>query len=325
MKFTNEHNIPLPLTVWLLHDTYDYNADPNHISATSLLKPTRQLVLNRRIVDTNVSVDVSTLIASTVGTSLHAGIEDAWRTGYQKAMKRLGIPEETIARVHINPEPDQLQEDTIPVYIEQRYSRWLDGFHISGKVDMIAEGTLQDYKSTSTYTYMHNTREEEHRLQGSIYRWLEPNKITSDYISINYIFTDWQKSLASSNPDYPQTRLLSKNVSLMSLEETEHWIRHKLQEFSRFVNADELDIPYCTDKELWLSPPQFRFYSNPEKTDGRSTKNFADYHEAMTFQQAKGKGVIITRMGAPKRCGYCNSYEICSQKDQYFSSPDEEI
>lgn len=49
------------------------------------------------------------------------------------------------------------------------------------------------------------------------------------------------------------------------------------------------------------------------------------YHEAMTFQQAKGKGVIITRMGAPKRCGYCNSYEICSQKDQYFSNPDEEI
>ena len=48
MKFTNKNNIPLSLAVWLVTDEYDYVDKPNYISATSLLKPTRQLVLSKR-------------------------------------------------------------------------------------------------------------------------------------------------------------------------------------------------------------------------------------------------------------------------------------
>ena len=42
-KYTNKDNISLPLAVWLMHDSYDYDKRENVISATSLLKPTRAL------------------------------------------------------------------------------------------------------------------------------------------------------------------------------------------------------------------------------------------------------------------------------------------
>ena len=49
MLLTNTENIPLPLAVWLSHDSYDFIGGKNRISATSLLKPTRQFVLSARV------------------------------------------------------------------------------------------------------------------------------------------------------------------------------------------------------------------------------------------------------------------------------------
>ena len=49
MIITNNHGISLPLAVWLLHDDYDYVKDENYISATSLLKSTKQIILSKRI------------------------------------------------------------------------------------------------------------------------------------------------------------------------------------------------------------------------------------------------------------------------------------
>lgn len=72
-----------------------------------------------------------------------------------------------------------------------------------GKFDIVTEGLLQDVKSTSTYTWVKGGRDEEHRLQGSMYRWLHDDKITEDVIRINYIFTDWMKALATSQENYP--------------------------------------------------------------------------------------------------------------------------
>jgi len=45
LRYANVSDVPLALAVFLATDSYDYNPDPNTVSATTLLKPIRQIVL----------------------------------------------------------------------------------------------------------------------------------------------------------------------------------------------------------------------------------------------------------------------------------------
>ena len=319
---TNNHGVPLGLAVWVLHDEYDYQNIPNYISATALMKPLRHIVLPPRVPKELLTEDVVDHIASGMGRALHDSIEKAWTVGYAKSLQRLGIPQSVIDRVLINPSKEELaaKADPIPVYLEQRHFREIevDGakYTVGGKYDMVAEGRVTDNKSTTAYTWVYGGKDDDYRLQGSIYRWLAPEIITDDVIQINFIFTDWQKAQAAQNPNYPQKRLESKVIPLMSLEETEEWIRNKLRQVAKYRNTDEAQIPFCTDEELWRSDPQYRYYADPTKTSVRSTRNFACPIEARKYQAEKGKGVVITQPGEAKRCEYCSAAPICSQYQQ---------
>jgi len=322
MIVTNRSDISLSLAVWLLHDEYDYLTEDNYISATTLMKPIRHIVLPPRIPYDEQQMDVEDLIASGLGKSIHDSIEKAWTKGYAVSLKRLGYPENMINRVLINPTPAEIAAKTDPIliYIEQRAIRKFKGFTIGGKFDMVTEGIPQDAKSTSAYTWLYGGKDDDYCLQGSLYKWLNPDKITEDFIRINFIFTDWQKMLARSNPKYPQKRLLHKDIPLMTLEETENWISRKLDLITRYRNAPEKTIPECTDEELWRSDPKYRYYSDPQKTSGRSTKNFESLAEARQFMlnEKGGKGIVITVPGEVQRCNYCSAFNICTQKDKYI-------
>ena len=321
---TNTNDISLALAVWLLHDEYDYIDKFNYISATSLMRPLRQILLVPRINRAEVQVDVADFIPRALGNSIHNSIEKAWTQGYQRSLKLMGYPEGVIERIVINPDDEQLRtrNDAIPIYIEQRAFRELDGFTIGGKFDLVTDGMLQDAKSTSAYTWLHGGKDDDYKLQGSLYRWIDAAqprpRITEDFIRINFIFTDWQKAQAKSNPKYPQKRIEYKDIPLMSLKETEQWIRAKLAQIQKHRNADETEIPECPDEELWRSDPVYKYYADAANTQGRSTRNFDNLTEAHAFQATKGKGVVITVPGEPKRCGYCEAFPICSQKDRYF-------
>lgn len=318
MNITNNTGINLALAVWLLHDEYDYINTPNYISATRLMKPLRQLVLPSRIKPEEQVADVSDYISRALGHSLHDSIEKAWKKGYKRSLKLLGYPNSLIERVAINPE--EVTPEMVPIYLEQRAIRSLDGYSIGGKFDMVAEGIVHDNKSTSAYTWLYGGRDEEHQLQGSIYRWLNPTKITADFIRICYIFTDWQKSAAKSNPNYPQSRVATKDIPLLTIKQTEDWLRSKIALYEQYKDVPEDKLPECTDEELWRSDPQYKYYSDPTKTNGRSTKNFDSMGDARMFQAEKGgKGVIITIQGEPKRCAYCEAFNNCTQKDKYIS------
>lgn len=322
MIVTNRSDISLALAVWLLHDEYDYLTEDNYISVTTLMKPLRHIILPSRIPSNEMTMDVADLIPSALGKSIHDSIEKAWLKGYARSLRMLGYPQSLIDRVLINPTSDQLKArpDGIPVYIEQRTIAKFQGFTIGGKFDLATEGILQDNKSTSAYAWLHGTKDEDYCLQGSLYKWLNPDKITEDFIRINFIFTDWQKMLAKSNPAYPQSRLLHKDIPLWTIQETENWISQKLKLITKYRNAPESQIPECTDEELWRSDPKYKYYSDPAKISGRSTKNFDDQIEARKFMMNEkgGRGIIITQPGEVNRCNYCMAFPICKQKDKYL-------
>ena len=332
MRITNELDISLLLAVWLIDDNYDYTsgataameAEKPYISVTTLMRPLKQIILADRVPVEKVNEDVADYVARGLGNSIHDGIEKAWTHNYQRNLAKLGVPQQVIDRVRVNPTDDERKAmpDMIPVYLEQRGFREFGGYVIGGKFDAVAEGHVEDNKSTSAYGWVFGTRDEENQLQGSLYRWIdavrEIPRITEDFMRVNYIFTDWQKVLARSNPDYPQKRVEYKDIPLLSLADTELFVRAKLAAIKANKDKPEAEIPECTDEELWRSDPAFKYYANPAKTDGRSTKNFKSLAEANKYMAEQGKGVVKTVPGEVKRCGYCAAAPICQQRLRFF-------
>lgn len=317
MKYSNQLDIPLSIAVFLATDWYDYSEDPNEISATTLLKPVRQVILASRVPAEAGIVDISNLVQSRVGTAIHDGVERAWRENYRKALKALGYPERVIDRVRVNPTQEELEmtPDAIPVYIEQRTKKKLGKWTISGKFDLVVDGRVEDVKSTSVFTAMNNTSDEKYSLQGSIYRWLNPEIITKDEIAIQWLFTDWNKLRAMTEPKYPQQRHQQKIFPLLSIQATQAFIERKLNQIEGYWNAPEEEIPLCTDADLWRGEPVFKYYKNPAKTQ-RSTKNFDTHQEAMLRYIEDGSvGIVKEVPGQVMACKYCPAFPVCTQKD----------
>lgn len=322
VRFTNVSEVPLALAVFLASDYYDYDDDPHTISATTLLKPLRQIILPPRIPATDALVNLADMMNSRMGTAIHDGIERAWKENYQAAMQAMGYPARVIQRVRINPDPEQVTEDVIPIYLEERMYRALGKWRISGKPDFIGEGRVQDFKSTSVWTYKNQVNNDKYIQQGSIYRWLNPRIITQDEMDIHYIFTDWKPGMVKTDPNYPPKRFHKQSFSLMSLASTEQFIQQKLTAIERYWEAPEETIPHCTDEELWRSEPQWKYYKNPTKL-ARSTKNFDNKQDAYLRLAEDGNvGLVKEVPGQVTACRYCPAFVACSQKDALIAAGD---
>jgi hypothetical protein len=326
MKINNARRISVPIAVWLVSDDYDYINEPNYISATTLLKPLKQIILGNRfkVLGREMEADVEDFISSRMGTAIHDAIEKAWTINKDKALARLGYPEKIRERVVVNPTDEYLKANpnAVPVYLEQRFFKELAGWKIGGKIDIILEGAYHDTKSTSVYSLILGSKDDYYIGQGSIYRWLAPEKITEDRIHVEFIFTDWSRAEARRKPDYPQSRYHQYTLPLMSYEDTEKWLTGKLNNLRRLWNADEAQIPPCTDEELWRGKTVWKYYSDAAKANdpgARSSKNFDDAVKANIYwhQEKGGKGTVKTVPGEVKACGYCSAYDICKQRLAY--------
>lgn len=326
-RLTNQHNIDLPVAVWLLQDGYNSGAadapDGELISVTTLMKPTRQLILQRQVDIDAEEVDVSDYIASRMGHGLHDSVEKAWTHGnWQEAMRRMHYPQSVIDRVKINPDPQKLGEDDIPIFLEQRGFKEIGGIILTGQLDFSISGAYRDLKTTSTFSYTSGTKDWDYRLQGSMYRSIMPEMIWKDTMRIEFIFTDWLKYRAKADPTYPQAKVAHKEFPLLSLKETDEWILEKLADIrknAKFAKKQD-NLVRCTDKELWKQPDSYKYYSNPEtaKKGGRCTKRFENLADAEAHRMSQGKGVVVTEKGEVKACEYCPAFSVCEQRKEYF-------
>lgn len=316
-KYTNNNNIPLSVGVWLATDSYQNPPDDGkkYISSTGLLKSIRQTILTNRLPEDNKVNDVKDMVASRFGTALHDSIEHAWTKNHKEAMLNMGYPEAVIDRVEINPEPP-LKKGCIPVYMEQRFYKEVGEWVVTGQFDFVGDGRLEDFKSTSTFTWTNNTKDDDYIMQGSIYRWGRPDIITQDVMAIQFIFKDWAK-FKTTDPKYPQAMLMEKKYTLMSEQETESFIKKKLFQLDLHEHSDEKDLPLCTEKELWMGKSTYKYYKNPDKRT-RATKNFDTPQEAHLRWMKDGQvGVVVEDKAKPTACIYCPAKDICSQYKGY--------
>lgn len=323
-KFNNSSNVPLALAVFLATDSYVKSDNPKTISATTLLKPVKQIILPSRIPQGEALPNLADLMASRIGSAVHDAIERSWLTNHKEALAAIGLPQRMIDKVIINPTAADDLSDRIPIYLEQRVEKQVAGWTITGQFDFVSEGKVQDFKTTSTYTYTKQTNSQKYIDQGSIYRWLNPKIITEDTMEIHYIFTDWKAGFSSYEKNYPPNRFVTQSFSLLPVMATDNMIRSKIALIERYMDAPEVEMPWCTDDDLWRSAPKYKYYKNGDINAARSTKNFDSMQEAIHYQTTSGgnSGAIKEVPGTVTACKYCGAFAICSQKDVLIESGD---
>ena len=311
-KYTNKDNVSLPLAVWLMHDDYDYDTRDNVVSATALLKPIRALVLIDQHKGLDKTVDIMSLVSSRMGSAIHAIAEKAWtnRKNISKALEALQVSN-LDDKLVIN--PDKVKEGEIPIYVEQRHEKEIDDYIISGKYDLIVDGTVSDYKSTSVWSYIFDSNALKYTQQASIYKWLAPDRIIDNNVHIQYIFTDWSAAQAMRDSSYPQTRVLTKEYPIWSTEQTKFFISEKIKLLKQYKDSPQEDLPECNKEELWESETKYKYYKNPAKM-ARATKNFDTLNEAnVRLASDGGVGTVVTVPGEVKACRYCEVSDVCKQ------------
>lgn len=311
----NSTNIPVSLAVWLAYDQYDYNNDPNYISVTSLLNPVKEIILSRALTIED-EADIDNMIASSMGTAMHNDIEHSWKHGAKDALKNLGYPAKIYNSIRIN--PGTVRKGDIPVYMEIRTIKQIGKWKVGGKFDFVIEGKLTDFKSTSVWTWIFGSNDKKYIQQGSMYRWLNPELITQDDMEIGYIFTDWSKSSAAREKNYPSSKIMGKKLSLMSLQETQTFMENKLHIIEQNEHLDQASLPICTSNELWEKPAVFKYYKNPAKKN-RSTKNFDSLADAQSRKAFDGNvGEVVEVKGEKVYCKYCSALGACQQAEGYI-------
>ena len=180
---------------------------------------------------------------------------------------------------------------------------------------------MHDFKTTSTFAWTSGNKDEDCIMQCSIYRWLNPDIITDDRMSIIFIFMDWNKNrYLSDREKYPSSQIISREFELLPEAEVQRFVEHKVRQLIACENLPEPELPLCTDKDLWRKEDSFKYYSNPAAT-GKSTKNFSSMYEAQQYFIEKGsKGRIDTVKGQATACLHCSAFTLCSQKDDLIAA-----
>ena len=296
MIFTNKNNISPFLAVWLAMNEYRNETRPNVISATTLIRPIRQVVLARKYKDLSKQADISDLVSSRMGTALHDSIEKTWNQEpaiLKDLLGQFGIPPAMLDKIKINEPVENIQEDDIPIWVEQRHEKTVKStsgneYIISGQFDAIVSWRVFDNKSTSVWTHIYGSNDKKYAEQGSIYRWLIPHMIKDDLMQIEHIFTDWSGVKALQDKQYPQSRILSKTLPLISYVDTEKMIQDRIN----------------------------KYYKDPTKL-ARSTANFGTEAEAVSRQIKDGNvGMVVKHPGGVKACKYCSVQNVCEQYKQ---------
>jgi hypothetical protein len=302
-QYTNDMKLSLPIAIWALMDNYNYDERDNVISATGILKPTIQIVLGRKYKDSDMVIEASNLIASSMGTALHDSVEKAW-SNKDKVIKIL----DSLGYL----DSEALYDEVI---LERRSEKEINGYIISGQFDIAYNGYVCDIKSTTVWSYIFGSKNDDYIKQLSIYRWLNQDIIKEDKAYIEYIFTDWSAVKALQDSQYPQARTHTMEIKLLSVEDTEKMIIDKLAEVDKFMNLPDRYLILCSDEELWREESKWKFYkyNNDGKPNyKRATKVFDNERDAMNMASTT-KGEIKHFKGGVKRCKYCNYTQICNQ------------
>jgi hypothetical protein len=293
LKLTNKFHLPDAIIRGVRKINEQYDNGGADISATQLITSPRINALRKRHFS-DMEKDVSEEWYAAFGSALHYILS-------------LGAANGQIA--------------------EERLHGWVNGFHISGAIDLQtpkpdSTWKLSDYKVCPVYAVQKSEDggKEEWEEQLNVLAYLaETSKgVTVSEVEIVAVIRDWSRTQAQSDPYYPVAPIVPSPIRLWSPEERETYVRRKVFEHQQALMDVELGepLPPCNSAERWSKPDKWAVYKNSNK---RASKVFDNEEEAESFiaanETAKDKYRIEHRPGQSTRCvgDYCGVSRWCEQ------------
>lgn len=245
MKLTNKYHLPDQVIHWLEcfneHNENQrrasfaelktlYGETDLSISATSLLKPVKEVVLTDRHYN-ELERDAVELYDALIGSAIHESFR-------------------------IMPFQDgEMREVRVGTIIKDVL--------VTGQFDYIKNNKIGDYKTMKIGSYLFGDKEFEYTAQLSVNRFLfaadnRYGKILDETGEIVMLFVDWRdreftmkKYGFSDAPGYPH-RGKTLELKLWDFKKTENFLLRKITDFKiASIQRDE-ELPECTDEERWM-------------------------------------------------------------------------
>lgn len=283
MKITNNYGLPKALYDFMVNNSERHNA-PNCYSATTILKPTRMILLTERHWD-EIEVDCSNMINMLLGTATHEIMEKFDKTGNAE----------------------------IPLKQEIK-----DGFYLTGKCDMYNEEnhSVDDWKTAHTFKIKMQDFDDWDK-QGNIYAWLlnKDGKFV-DKSTFYALLKDWspkENRMAKLKGEfYPDTQVYEHkfNITTNDLIKIEEFIKSKFNELVDSQKLSDDELAYCGDEETWYTGDKYAVYGTNKD---RALKLCNTLSEAKEYLATNSKAKeVVKRNGEHRRCmDYCECNKFC--------------
>jgi hypothetical protein len=288
MKLTNELNLPQP---FVDAATSDYQYTDKRYSVTSVLKGTREAILQRRHSE-EIETDVSEMVWAIFGSAVHKILEQSEETA------------------------DQLKENWLSVEVQ-------NGYELSGIFDLYddATGTVTDYKTATVWKFIYKEF-DDWRTQCLAYVWLlRKIGFNARRGEIVGMLKDHSKTKAKTDHIYPQhpVQRIGWNFTDKDLEEFERWLKAKFSDIEAAEKLSDDDLPLCSDVERWHKPDKYAVMKEGRKT---AVKLYDSEEEANARVETEGKGFYVEhRLGEDSKClNYCSACEFCSHYKELMNN-----
>lgn len=291
MQLTNALNLPKPFIDAV---TNDYSYTDKRYSVTSILKGTREAILQRRH-DAEITEDVADRVWAIFGTAVHGILEQA---------------EESAT---------QIKESKLVVDLP-------NGYQLSGIFDLYddATGTVTDYKTASVWKVKFGCWDnwkpkagtdqfDDWRMQTLLYCWmLREIGFDAKRGEIVAILKDHSKTKAKVNEHPP---LPVWQIGWDFTDEDFAWadtfIKAKFAEIEACEKLPDGELPLCSEKDRWTRPGKYAVMKPGRKS---AIKLYDTEAEAQERAEAEGKGCYVQhRPGSDPKCmDYCSACEFCA-------------
>lgn len=288
MALTNKSNLPGVIERAVANDPYESSSD---ISTTRLIAPPRIRVLEKKYAD-QVEEDVSDLIFSLLGSSVHSIIERA-------------VSDDDIAEKRL--------------YVDVK------GWTLSGQFDLLTStGELIDFKVTSAWSALEALEKgkDEWERQLNVLDYLirhndtelrNPNgkELEVKSMAIMAILRDWSKMKAMTSGNYPKKQVIMIPIRRWSEEEQDSYVAARIQAHQ---DAENKGSEVCSAKERWAKPDTYAVMKDGRKSALRVLESKEQVKQYLKDNKLiEGKGItVVFRKGEDVRCQhYCRVNTFC--------------
>jgi hypothetical protein len=287
MIITNNLNLPEAFVKAITNSRH--NAD-KCLSATTLLKGTKEIVLTHRHFD-EITIDASEEVWAVFGSATHLVLEH--------------------------------QEDE--AFKEEPFEVEVNGWKVTGKVDRydLKNETIEEWKTASVWKVLYQDF-TDWRRQGLIYAWLlKKSGLNVRHIRFVALLKDHSKTDAKRRADYPQAPvyIYEFDVKDEDLENIGTFIESKVTDVILESNKEDDDVKICDGSERWASDPKYAVMKEGRKT---AVKVFDEENEALNFiselEKDQDKYYVEERKGIDRKCvdycpcaAFCNHYKTITE------------